>query len=163
MMSGGPSRFGAGQLIPRQAARMFLIDGDYRVLLVHERRDVNSADSHWITPGGGVEAGESLVEAAVREVYEETGLRIQLEPTAEPMYRERVQFSFAGKHFDQLNHYFLVRVSTGLAVEPAGHTAVETLVVLGHRWWPLAELAVSDVVREPVTMVELIEQALAVN
>ena len=142
---------------------MFVIDADNRVLLMHERRDIGSDRSHWITPGGGVEPGESLVQAAIREVYEETGLRLELDAAAEPMYVERVPFTLAGREIDQTNHYFLVRVPSGLPVAPAAHTEVEQLVVLGHRWWSLPELAASDVEREPVTMVELIERALAVE
>jgi 8-oxo-dGTP pyrophosphatase MutT (NUDIX family) len=153
----------AAQPIARRAGRMFVLDDDQRVLLMHERRDIGSQLSHWITPGGGVEPGETLAEAAVREVYEETGLLLHLDPAAEPMFRERVRFSIAGHDLDQTNYYFLVRVPNGLTVEPAGHTEIERQVVLGHRWWPLAELAASDVVREPVTMVELIERALAVR
>lgn len=151
------------QPVARLAGRMFVVDADRRVLLMHERRDIGSPLSHWITPGGGVEAGETLAQAAVREVYEETGLVLHLDPAAEPMFQERVRFTIAGQHLDQTNFYFLVRVPTGLAVEPAAHTEIERQVVLGHRWWSLAELAASDVVREPVTMVELIERALAVR
>ncbi len=147
----------------RLAGRMFVVDADRRVLLMHERRDIGSERSHWITPGGGVEPGESLVQAAVREVYEETGLRLELDAAAEPMYSERVSFTLASYDIDQTNYYFLVRVPSGLPVCPAGHTEVEQLVVLGHRWWSLAELAASDVDREPATMVELIERALAVE
>ena len=153
----------AAEPVLRQAGRIFVLDGEQRVLLMHERRDIGSDRTHWITPGGGVEPGESLVQAALREVYEETGLRLELDPAAEPMYSERVRFSIAGRDIDQTNFYFLVRVPSGLPVRPAGHTDIEQLVVLGHRWWPLEELAASDVVREPVTMVELIERALAVR
>ncbi len=152
----------AAQPLTRQAGRIFVLDDQRRVLLMHERRDIGSDRSHWITPGGGVEAGESLVEAALREVHEETGLRLELDAAAQPMYVERVHYTFAGFDVDQTNFYFLVRVPSGLPVRPVGHTDIEQLVVLGHRWWPLAELAASDVEREPVTMVELIERALAV-
>ncbi|MEO7261377.1 MAG: NUDIX domain-containing protein [Jatrophihabitantaceae bacterium] len=151
------------QPMVRQAGRIFVLDSQQRVLLMHERRDIGSDRSHWITPGGGVEAGESLAQAAMREVYEETGLRLELDSAAQPMYSERVSFNFAGQDFDQTNFYFLVQVASDLPVQPAGHTDVERLVVLGHRWWSLAELAASEVDREPVTMVELIERALAVR
>jgi len=145
---------------PRTAARMFVIDRQERVLLVHERRDIGSVESHWITPGGGVEGDESLIAAASREVYEETGLRISLTPNSQPIFVERVQFSIAGRSYDQTNHYFLARVADGLAVEPAAHTEIERLVVIEHRWWELAELEASTVIREPVAMVEVIRKAL---
>jgi ADP-ribose pyrophosphatase YjhB (NUDIX family) len=32
----------------------------------------------WVLPGGRVEPGESVAEAAIREVYEETGIRVKL-------------------------------------------------------------------------------------
>ena len=40
-------------------------------------RHVEPTRSYWTLPGGGVEAGESPAEAAVREVWEETSLRVQ--------------------------------------------------------------------------------------
>ena len=40
-------------------------------------RHVEPSRSYWTLPGGGVEAGESPAEAAVREVWEETSLRVQ--------------------------------------------------------------------------------------
>jgi len=46
-----------------------------RFLLTQEKKYGES----WSIPGGRVEAGESLQEAAVREVLEETGIAIQLE------------------------------------------------------------------------------------
>lgn len=56
----------------KPAAAVAVVEED-SVLLV-KRRD----SGMWTMPGGVVEMSESLPEAAVREVFEETGLRIQL-------------------------------------------------------------------------------------
>jgi ADP-ribose pyrophosphatase YjhB (NUDIX family) len=53
---------------------------DGRVLLV--RRARNPAQGLFSLPGGGVEAGETLFEAVIREVQEETGLLIEPFATA---------------------------------------------------------------------------------
>lgn len=46
-----------------------------RFLLTRERK----YGSSWSIPGGRVEPGEPLVDAAIREVYEETGVPIRLD------------------------------------------------------------------------------------
>jgi 8-oxo-dGTP diphosphatase len=50
-------------------------DGQGRLLLV--RRGHAPSAGLWSVPGGRVEAGESEVEAVVRELAEETGLRVR--------------------------------------------------------------------------------------
>lgn len=47
---------------------------DNMILMV---RHVEPTRAYWTLPGGGLEAGETPAEAAVREVYEETGLRVK--------------------------------------------------------------------------------------
>jgi len=53
-------------------------DADGRVLLVYH----NQFD-RWMCPGGHVEPGELPDEAVLREVLEETGLRVQILPNGE--------------------------------------------------------------------------------
>jgi len=66
---------------------------DGRVLIV--RRAHPPGRGLHTLPGGGVELGETLVEAVVREVREETGLAI--EPVALAGYRQVIARDSAGK------------------------------------------------------------------
>ncbi|MDQ2584426.1 DNA mismatch repair protein MutT [Saccharothrix yanglingensis] len=54
-----------------------LVRGDGRVLLIRRRDPDPRFDGKWHLPAGKVEAGESAPAAAVREVAEEVGVRIQ--------------------------------------------------------------------------------------
>jgi 8-oxo-dGTP diphosphatase len=60
---------------PRVGVGAVVFDGD-RVLLV--RRGAPPSAGKWSIPGGLVELGERLEEAARREVEEESGLRVRL-------------------------------------------------------------------------------------
>ncbi len=66
---------------------------DERVLLI--RRGQPPAENLWAIPGGGVKIGETLQEAAEREILEETGIQIQ---AAEPIYTfDVIERDAAGK------------------------------------------------------------------
>ena len=71
---------------------------DGRVLVVRRARE--PAAGSWTLPGGRVELGETLVEAVVREVAEETALSIRVKGLAG--YREVILDSAVegrGRHF----------------------------------------------------------------
>jgi 8-oxo-dGTP diphosphatase len=52
-----------------------LVEQDGRVLLV--RHEIPGKYNFWVAPGGGIQGTESLAEAAERETFEETGLRVR--------------------------------------------------------------------------------------
>lgn len=54
-----------------------LIKSGSKVLLV--KRRFNPGSGKWSIPGGLIELGETVREAALREVYEETGLSVKLD------------------------------------------------------------------------------------
>ena len=54
--------------------RVILLNEENKMLMVkqhHEGKDI------WMVPGGGIEDGESSFEAAEREVFEETGIKVK--------------------------------------------------------------------------------------
>jgi 8-oxo-dGTP pyrophosphatase MutT (NUDIX family) len=127
------------QPIARRGARVLVVDREERVLLLLGADPARPGDPPWwFTPGGGVDPGESDAEAARRELYEETGHRAG--DLGEPVWRRVVEFPFLGRTYRQAEVFFLLEVDA-FAVDTAGHSAVEQEAVLGHRWWPLAELA----------------------
>jgi ADP-ribose pyrophosphatase YjhB (NUDIX family) len=74
----------SGPTRPIVAVGVLLLDGD-RVLLV--QRALPPAVGRWTVPGGKVELGETLEEAALRELHEETGMRATLGPVVEILDR----------------------------------------------------------------------------
>ena len=54
---------------------------DERVLLI--LRGQEPLKGHWSLPGGGIQRVEKPIEAAVRETYEETGIRVAVDDVEE--------------------------------------------------------------------------------
>ena len=59
------------------ASGVLIVTPDRRALLLKRGPD-GDAPGTWAPPGGGIEAGETAATAAVREVYEETGYRVDV-------------------------------------------------------------------------------------
>lgn len=122
----------------RLSARLLLVDPAERVLLVPI---TDSEGSWWDLPGGGVEAGETTVAAAVRETLEETGYAVPVELVGPACWTGEVIFRWLGAwHWSrQLVH--MARV-TGLATPVAlALTDEESGTHGSSRWWSLAEIA----------------------
>jgi 8-oxo-dGTP pyrophosphatase MutT (NUDIX family) len=146
--------------IPRTAGRVLLLDDAGRVLLIESYVDVGTSSTHWITPGGGAEPGESPADAAARELLEETGVRVEL-GDADAVHVDRESFTFYGRVYEQTNHYFVVRLAAGTSLVVAGVDEVEQSVLVGERWWTPAELRATAEVVYPVGLADLVESVVS--
>ncbi len=126
-------------VILRHAARVLLLDAAGRVLLLRWADPHRPDEPFWISPGGGIEGGERPVDCAVRELNEETGIRLEPRALSGPVGSETVEFTFEGARYRQEQTFFTARVPGG-PVAPTRLEAVEERSLLGHRWWSLAEL-----------------------
>ncbi len=61
------------------AVRVLLADQDGKILILKRSTDSKTNPGKWELPGGKVDQGESFDHALIREVYEETKLKISLE------------------------------------------------------------------------------------
>ena len=58
---------------------MLPVRPDGKVLLLHGWDPLKPQTPYWFTIGGGVEAGETIAQAASRELLEEVGIRVPVE------------------------------------------------------------------------------------
>lgn len=124
----------------RYAARVILVDDQDRVLLVRGH-DADEPTRHWwFTVGGGIDPGESAHDAAVREVFEESGLRVAQDELVGPVVTRSAIFDFARESCLQHEEFFFVRVVHDGRLARDGWTDLETGFIDEMSWLTTAQL-----------------------
>jgi len=150
-------------LPPRDTARAIVLDPADRVLLIAYEavRDVDPARPglrrFWFTPGGGVEPGETHEVAVVRELAEEIG--VVDAPRGPWVARRDTPMTLFRRQCFVRERYFVVRLASP-EIDTTLLAETENDVVLGVRWWPLDELASTEEVVEPPSLVALVRRLL---
>ena len=124
----------------RPCARVVCLDEHGRLLLL-QFEDPHDHRLIWEVPGGGIEAGETALQAAERELFEEAGL-----PPESIVNRPVVlwrSFRFNGRDFHQPEHFFLASVRAS-DVDFSHMPPNEARILRDHRWWTKFELDASD-------------------
>ena len=150
-------------IVERTAARLVVIDAADRILLLHVQDLSNPrAGTAWELPGGGMEADETFVGAATRELREETGLEVRPECIEAPRWRRQIEYVYRGVCRHQRELVALVRLSQASpGIDHALRVGDEKEDVLGARWWSMQEIMTSSERLYPRSLPTLLPRFLA--
>ncbi len=143
----------------RRVSRVVLLDENDRfLLLLTASPRLQTPVVRWLTPGGGVEDHESHAEGAIRELFEETGLRV--DSVGEPIWSIEGQSIFNDGHVQSTySEYFVVR-TTSFELTNENWMDNEFVDITDVRWWTVEELQSSGEKYSPEPLLEVIQLAI---
>jgi 8-oxo-dGTP pyrophosphatase MutT (NUDIX family) len=124
----------------RHAVRAIVLDEEDRILLCRFAIPEPAGTVVWAPPGGGIEHGETPLAALRRELHEEIGLAVSIDPP-HVWHQEVIAPGHAAGYDGAINDYFLVRTTS---FDPRGAMSDDELAaenISGFRWWRSRDIA----------------------
>ncbi len=117
--------------------------------------------TRWITPGGGVEDHETHQEGAIRELFEETGLRV--EGVGEPFWNISSESVFNDGQVQTTYSEFFVLYTDNFTPVSDNWMENEFTDISAVKWWSMSELESSGEQYSPEPLDELVKRAISLR
>jgi len=126
----------------RNSSRAVMLNTKNEIFLIRYFFDYfKDKNTVWLTPGGGLEDGETYEEALKREVFEETGVRLDGKYRY-LFFRDRIYTLSDGEKVLGHEQYYLVRIGKE-AFSFENWTKSEQKRMSDPKWWSKREISES--------------------
>lgn len=141
-------------MIRRRVVRAVMLTPDRHVLLMRVQEPI-SGNEFWVTPGGGLEPGESDEDALRREVAEETGAtRFSVDRL---VWTRNCEFTWDNRDYSQNEYFYLVHTDPFEPVMDGNPAKGEASAFREFRWWSVDEIGRSEETFSPRDFHSLLE------
>jgi 8-oxo-dGTP pyrophosphatase MutT (NUDIX family) len=150
-------------IVERDVVRIVVRDSEDRILLFHTH-DITAPElgEWWELPGGGLDDGETYLDAALRELREETGIAAEASQVGPPTWRRTASFRY--RRGRRLQREVVVKVELGRpgpTIDEDGRLHYEREDYFDVRWWSISDVIAGQTRFYPGRLPALLEAFLA--